>query len=174
MKRWWLVIALMLSLGVNAGILASRLVPPKAEPEAAAASAGEPADATPQRSIPARVFRLADELGLEGARREEFVDLQRRFFSATLEARARLRRSQLRLRQELTAPAPDRRAVDEALEEMAAARGDLERAFVDNLLASRELLDSQQTRRYLRFLGRLRLLREELERRGLRRPGLRP
>jgi len=159
---------LMLSVGVNVGILASRLVPPKSTPKPSPevpAPGGGLADGPPQRPIPPRVYRLADELGLVGESREKFAALQQEFFRTTLEARARLRQGQLRLRRELMAAAPDRGAVDAALEQMAAARSDLERGFADSLLASRELLDPEQTRRYLQFIARLRELagRQALE-----------
>lgn len=189
MKRWWLVIALMLSLGVNLGIVVSRLVPPRDRP-----SGGETADAgtenggpverpaiPPARPMPRVVYRMADELGLEGATRERFVALQRAFLRRTLSAKGEAQRAQERLRLELLAPRPDREAVAESLERMSAARSELEQAFVDNVLDTRELLDPEQTRRFLRMIARLRQAREQLQRRfqrpglpGANRPRLRP
>lgn len=191
MKRWWLVIALMLSLGVNLGIVVSRLVPPRDRPSGgetadAGEEGGETTDAErpvapAERPMPRVVLRMADELGLEGEKRESFVALQRSFLRRTLIARGEAQRAQERLRLELLAPRPDREAVAESLERMSAARTELERAFVDNVLDTRELLDPEQTRRFLRMIARLRHAREQLQRRfqrpglpGANRPRLRP
>ncbi len=181
MKKWWLVIALALSIGANIGILATRLVATRevpARPEVEDAGAGgEVPDAASRplpRRLPPMVLRMADELGLEGERRDAFVANQRQFFKQTLEARARVRQLQLRLRREVTSTEPDRVAVEELLEQLTAARVDLERAFIDNLLDTREILDPEQQRRFQHFLGRLRQARDEMDRRFQRPQGPRP
>ncbi len=172
MKRWWLVIALALSIGANIGILATRLVPARPEVQDVGAEDEGPDVSRPSpRELPRMVLRMTDEMGLEGQRRDAFIANQRKFFQGTLEARARVRRLQFQLRREVTADEPDRKAVEELLEQLTAARIDLERAFIDNLLDTREILDPEQQRRFQRFLGRLRQERDDFDRRFQRPPG---
>lgn len=202
MKRWWLVMALMLSIGVNVGIFASRLLPPKEAPssteapepgqEPPAETGGEPRDpgegppprirdgGPADRPIPRIIHRMADELGLEGEKRGRFVELQMQFLRQTFQNRQQLQRSEMRLRRELMAEPPNRPSVRESLEQMTRARAQMERAFVESVLETRELLDPEQTRKYLHLIGRLRQsgerLRQEQQRRGLRfqQPAFRP
>ncbi len=168
MKRWWLVIALLLSLGANVGILASLAFQ--------ARSAGGPADAAtpPAPDVPAprgerlptrMVHRMADELGLEGEKRAAFVEIQRTFFEQTISARSRMARLQDEIRREITSEDPDREALDALLGELSAAHTDLERAFVNNLLDSREVLDAEQEMRFRHFLRRMRHVRADVEQR---------
>ncbi len=180
MKRWWLVIALLLSVGVNLGILATLAF--QARSDGGDATAGRPAvrgtnleDGVPPGSAgeppsrgdrsPPVIRRMADELGLEGEKRAAFTEVQRTFFEQTLAARSRMARLQREIRGEVTSEAPDRDALDRLLVELSVAHTDLERAFVTNLLDSRELLDSDQEKRFMHFLRRLRQVRGEVERR---------
>ncbi|MCP4661550.1 MAG: hypothetical protein GY856_39620 [bacterium] len=169
MKRWWLIIALLLSIGINVGILASRAWPPRDSSRQAAPSAPGPDRAerpAPQIDrVPPVIYRLVDDLGLRGESRKAFIDIQRRFLERTISARTRVGRLQAELRRELAAAEPDRAAVDEFLDQLGAAYAELERAFVDDLLSSRELLDAEQEKLFLRFLGRIRQHRKEDERR---------
>ncbi len=158
MKRWWLIVVLLLSLGVNLGLLASR-----------AWQRRPPADSPPPATAeepPRFALRMAGELGLEGAERQAFLDRQRRFFEQTLDARDRFGRLQAELRQAVIAENPDREAVDELLAQISTAHVDLERAFVDNLLDTRELLGREQGGRFMRLLQRLRSSRERDRLRG--------
>ncbi len=170
MKRWWLVIALLLSLGINIGLLAGRAFQPRpAEVE----DVEDPVDdgrvempAMPREGrLPPVVHRMADELGLEGAKRDAFVEIQRTFFEQTLTARRRMVQVQGRVRDEITSGEPDREALDALLIELSDAHTALERAFVTNLLDTRELLDPGQERRYMRFLRHMRQVRSEVEKR---------
>ncbi len=165
MKQWWLIIALLLSLGINIGLFAGRFLPAREVPEAAMDP--EPPPPPPGRErdrLPPVARRMADELGLAGEERRAFLDIQRTFFQQTLSARARVGRLQAQVRREMFAEEPDREAIDGLLERIAEAHVDLERAFVDNLLAARELLDPEQEKRYLRFLHRLRQMRNRRDR----------
>ncbi len=187
MKRWWLVIALLLSVGINAGILATLAFQARSPSSGASGSgaSGSGASGTgvedalpseinaggveepaprPERQPPV-IRRMADELGLEGERRAAFIDVQRAFFEQTLDARSRMARLQREIRREVTSGDPDRDVLDRFLVELSAAHTDLERAFVTNLLDSRELLDGDQERRFMHFLRRLRQVRGEVERR---------
>lgn len=100
--------------------------------------------------------RLADHLGLAGERRERFLALQRRFVDAHLEARAERDRLGAALRQELTAEEPDPARIDALIAALGETYLASERATAEVVLASRELLDDEQRRTYLRFLERLR------------------
>jgi hypothetical protein len=100
--------------------------------------------------------RLADHLGLAGERRERFIALQRGFVRAHLEARAERARRGAALRQELMAEEPDRARIDELIAGLGETYLASERATAEVVLASRELLDDEQRRTYLRFLERLR------------------
>ncbi len=199
MRRWWLVIALLLSVGINVGILATLAfqtrstddskvtagTPPEATPPEATPISGSVEDPLPlEGRQPPVIRRMADELGLEGEKRAAFTEVQRTFFEQTLAARSRMARLQREIRGEVTAADPDRAALDQLLVELSAAHTDLERAFVTNLLDSRELLDGDQERRFMHFLRRIRQVRGEVERRfrdrwrgmgeGRDRPGPRP
>ncbi len=161
MSRWWIVIALLLSLGVNAGLLVNRAWQRRGDTSTPVA---EPAgDGGGQ--VPLFVRRMAGELGLRGEQREVFIDRQRLFLEQTLGARERFAELQGELRRQVVAPDPDRAAVEDLLGEIAEAHVDMERAFVDNLLDTRELLDREQEQLYMRMLQRLRQSREDLRHR---------
>ena len=179
MKRWWLVIALLLSVGINIGILATIAFQERSggeapgdtapgttvdpEPPAARFPEGDPVP--PEGRLPPMIRRVADELGLEGGKRAAFLELQRTFFDQTLSARSRMARLQREIRGEVTSAEPDRDALERLLVELSAAHTDLERAFVYNLLAAREILDGEQERRYMHFLHRMRHVRRDVEQR---------
>lgn len=174
-KRWWLVIALVLSVAINVGLL----VAPRVDRGADRAPATDRTISTGDEAIdPAEVpepirriiERMCDELRLDGERRERFAEIQRRFFRDTHEGRERVRRAQAALRAELLSATPERAATEDLLGEFALAQVDLERAFVESFFASIELLDAEQAVRYRRILGHLRNLREARETRGAERP----
>lgn len=192
MKRWWLVIALLLSLGVNAGILATLVLsgrdgraagtgregagPEPARPPAAFPDAGPAGPAAAPPPLPElaerRLERLAAELGLAGPERERFLELQRRM----LVDGARLARErfvlQAELRRELLADEPDRARIDELIGEIAAVFTRLEQSTASAILDTRELLGPEQERRYLAVASQIRprLLRQA-EQTVRRRPG---
>ncbi|HEV7786074.1 MAG TPA: hypothetical protein VGQ28_12100, partial [Thermoanaerobaculia bacterium] len=80
MKRWWLVIVLLLSLGLNVGILAAvaaRRLGPGGPGAKAAGAANQPPDPLP------RLPQLANRLGLEGVERRKFLDIQWNLYQET-------------------------------------------------------------------------------------------
>lgn len=191
MRRWWIGLALLVSLGINLGLLGAIAAgrwadgggeaeaPPAVEPAAGRELPGGFAVEVPEAGSEAEpglrrlrgrasrrgfdgppdgppVGRLADHLGLEGERRERFVELQRGFVESHLEARRERFRLGAELRRELVAERPDRGRVEELLAALAAAHEEDERATAEVILASRELLDEGQRRAYFRFLERLR------------------
>lgn len=162
MRRWWLVLALLLSVGVNLGILGvllvQRLTPRGSRfPELPPARQG--------------VERLADHLELAGGDRERFIALQLDFIETTREARQSMMRLRGALRRELTASRPDRRRVEELLDQTQQVYTRVERAFAAVILDTRELLGPRRDRAYLRFVGRMRAEMLEGRRPGRGRPG---
>ena len=155
MSRWWLVIALLLSVGLNLGILAA----------VAARRGGPPPDARAQKvpeMAPGRdplplLPRLADRLGLEGEKRRKFLDVQWNLFQETSRLRLQLAEVHREIRREVTRDEPDRKRVDQWLAESARIYLAMERSLVNNVLATRELLDPEQERQYMAMISRLRL-----------------
>jgi len=186
-RRWWLWIALLLSLGVNLGILltlaAGGFGPPPggvpAEPNGIENGPRGPRGETPPRGErprrlgegppdePRLLGRLADRLELRGEERDRFLDLQRRFFRRAFEARRQGTRLQAELGLELTAEQPDRQRIEELVDELVATRRQVDRALVATILETRELLDGRAEQEYLAFVRRL---RERPGRQGGRRP----
>ncbi len=189
MRRGWLAVALLVSLGVNLGLLAAAAGGWWAAREAPASEApGEapspppawdgpaPAgDVPPDEELgplpgppgagrhglpgagrnPPPVERLADHLGLEGERRERFLELQRELFRNVLESRRDRARLAAELHRELAAPRPDEARVEALVGELGALYAAGERRTAEAILASRALLDDDQQRRYLQVLRRL-------------------
>lgn len=169
MRRWWLALALLLSLGVNLGILGTLAVQRlRPEPPAAGDPAARPETVPPrpegapgkpppeERPLPPPLLRLTDRLGLEGEERERFLAVQRQFFVATSNERWRLAALHRELRRELFAAAPDRGRIEALLGEIGDTYAALEEAMAQNVLASREILDPEQERQFLELVRRLR------------------
>ncbi len=182
MKQWWLVMALLLSVGINIGILAGRAWPGRGAVDNGGGTVeGPEAEAPPadprtswRGRQPRFVERMATELGLEGEDRERFIERQASFFEQTVTARIQFGRLQNELRRELIEGRSDRDRIDALLEEIAAAHIELERAFVDNLFDTREILTPEQQRRFLYFLHHLRRSGDDVRRRlreEFQRPG---
>ncbi|MEO6191932.1 MAG: periplasmic heavy metal sensor [Thermoanaerobaculia bacterium] len=160
MRRWWLVIALLLSVGLNLGILAaigarrSALFAGKAaRPPLEAGSPGAHPGADP---VP-RLARLADRLKLEGEPRRRFLDIQWNLYQETTRQRLQLNEVHRDLRREMSRPTPDRQRVEGLLNESARIYLALERSLVNNIFATRDLLDPEQQEEYLKIVGRLRV-----------------
>lgn len=187
----WLALALLLSVGVNVGVLAmvliDRLAPVSTveEPEPASSLGADEldgergfADGPPRRGLDGpgpprpgpdprlgegrlilqRFEVLADEMGLEGERRERFLALQYQLLERSVDARRRGRELQRSLQAELLAAEPDRERVEALVDEVAAVRRELDRTLAFTVLESRALIGPEAERAYLRFLGQLRLL----------------
>ncbi len=158
MKRWWLWIALMLSLGVNVGVIFMIAVHRRSPQRLEEAHRTEPARpspvARPGQAPP--LGTLADRLRLRGEARDRFLEAQREFFAEVTNRRLELATLRQELRRELISPTPDRQRIDRILERTAAATAALDGAFVENVLVVRRILGPRQQRAYFRFLNRLR------------------
>jgi hypothetical protein len=161
-RRWWLVLALLLSLGLNVGILAAigarramLLARPNAarQQQEAAGGAGNPNNADP---VP-RLTRLANRLKLEGDQRRKFLDIQWNLYQETSRQRLQLNEIHRALRRELTHPVPDRQRVEALLNESSATYLALERSLVNNVFATRDLLGAEKEADYLKIVGSLRV-----------------
>ncbi len=155
MIRWWLVIALLLSVGLNVGILAT---------VAARRNAPPPEDRVPKTPeiAPGKdplplLPRLADRLGLEGEVRRKFLDIQWNLFQETSRLRLQLGEVHREIRREVTRDEPDDRRIDQLLTESSRIYLALERSLVSNVLATRKLLDADQERQYMILISRLRI-----------------
>ena len=156
MKRGLLVLALVLSVGVNLGLLGAAVMRHRRSDhgdwmhdrfrdrvrEGEGGRFGDPG------------ARLADRLHLEGDVRQRFLARQRELAAKARELRPRIGELERELRRELTSPEPDRERVAAIPGELAAAQSELERAFADSVLQTRELLDGEAEREYLRFVER--------------------
>ncbi len=149
MRRWWPLLALLLSVGLNLGLLIDLAL-------------SSPAVARTQQEAlrPAaagRLQQLADRLGLEGPARRRFIERQRQFFSETAAPRVRLPEIRKEVRAELIRPHPDQARLDELLREGAGIYLGLEQSVVSNVLDSRALLTPDQDQRYVDLVSRLAL-----------------
>ena len=158
MKRWWLVIALLLSLGVNAGILVTLMAHRWGVRQAQKALAEKPIPLSngQEGGQPQKIIRLADQLGLEGDLRHRFISLQGSFFAETLRLRTEQAEIQRELRREAASPSPNQARIDSLLQESGRIFLGLEQALVKNVLDSRRLLNPEQDRKFLKILARLR------------------
>jgi hypothetical protein len=159
MSRWWLVIALLLSVGLNVGILAAIGARRAATPGPQGARPENQADAAkPANNDPVpRLARLADRLKLEGETRRKFLDIQWNLYQETTRLRLDLGEVHRALRRELTRPDADRQRVEGLLAESSRLYLALERSLVNNVFATRELLGPEKEAEYLKVVGRLRV-----------------
>jgi len=175
MSRRWLGLLLLLSVGVNVGILSvlalerlragevATAAPPAGEPPA-----GPPFDPLPGVGAPGRegdgippalgwrLRQLSDRLGLEGEQAKEFLEIQRRFFLATRQRRARILDLQERFRRELGAPEPSRERVEALVGQLGEELAGLDAELASSVLETRTLLGPEKEQEYLRILARLR------------------
>src|SRR6185312_849142 len=146
MERGWLVIVLLLSPGLHVGILAAvaaRRLGPGGAGAKAPGAANQPPDPLP------RLPQLANRLGLEGEERRRFLDVQWNLYQETSHLRLQLGEVHRDLRRELIRPEPDKAQVDRLLAESARIYLTLERALVNNVLATRERLGPDREKEYL-------------------------
>jgi Spy/CpxP family protein refolding chaperone len=166
MRRNWLLLALLLSVGINCGLVGMGIARHRLMERGSRADRGErphgehlrgdrPMD---DRSPGGRPFggeRLADRLELTGEARENFLRLQRELAERVHAARLGIEEARRGLRRELVSAEPDRTRVEELLSAIQREQDGLDRALVANVLAAREMLDPEAEREYLRFVERI-------------------
>jgi hypothetical protein len=157
MKRWWLIIALLLSVGLNLGILVAIGARLATRPRPAPRPPEQRQEANPQGDPVQRISRLADHLRLEGETRRKFIDLQWNLFQETTRLRLQLGEVHRETRRELTRGGADRQKIDGLLAESSRLYLALERTLVDNVYATRGLLGPEKEREYLKMISRLRV-----------------
>jgi hypothetical protein len=155
MKRWWLVIALLLSVGLNVGILSAIMVARIKNPPVP--RGGKPPAANQNADPLPRLPQLANRLGLEGEERRKFLDIQWNLYQETSHLRLQLGEVHRDLRHELIQSPPNRARVDQLLQESSRIYLALEKSLVGNILATRELLGPEKEKQYLRLIGQLRI-----------------
>jgi len=154
-KRWWLVIALLLSVGVNVGVLSILAIQRSHGPRHAKRSVVR--SATPFE-------KAADRLHLQGDKRQRFIVIHRTFFAQTRKAQARMEVLRRQLRRELSAGHPDEEKIERIVTTMGGHYAELDRMVVKTVLESRAILNRRQEQAYLKMLSRLRAA-------AMRRPG---
>jgi Spy/CpxP family protein refolding chaperone len=173
-KRWWVVILLLLSVGLNIGLLAQRgRERNERDARREARQAEERKDPAGAESREARnrqrmkrlLDRMVEEVGVAGEQRDQFVAIQEGFFDRTLATRQRLRQGQRALRDNLSSPQPDRALAEKQAAEIAEAQKEIEAAFIDNFFATSAILDQDQQHRYRSLVAELRRLRWDRGRR---------
>jgi hypothetical protein len=148
-RRWWLVIALVLSIGMNLGLLVALAL--------SSPAVLQRQQAAMRPAAPGRLAQLADRLGIEGEVRQRFLQRQRRFFAETAAPRARLPEIRKEVRAELVRSQPDPARIDELLREASGIFLMLERELVANVLDSRRMLPPEAEARYVDLIKRLQL-----------------
>lgn len=143
MKRWWFVVVLALSLGMNVGIV-STLVIRHWQPK-------PPTVDSPGRALE----QLVGQLGLEGEPRARFVAIQKKFYEQGRRNHRSQRAAQARLKRLLSAPQPNRQRIEGVIDELAALHGERHRLLAEAVLRSSEVLDRRQLNVYRRFLSRV-------------------
>lgn len=154
MKRAWIWIALLLSLGVNIGVLAT---------VGTARYRSRPRVDRSRFEGPPPFARMADHLDLEGEARAQFLEIQQVLFQTTRQHRGDLEALRGELRREATSENPDPARVEQLLAESGEVNRDLDRAMVESVLATRGVLTPVQQQRFFTVLDRLQA--------GGRRPG---
>lgn len=163
MRRNWLFLALLLSVGVNCGLLGMgimrhRMLSGMPSGMNSGGDRGDLRDRGGRDERPAgrQGARLADHLELEGEQRERFLGLQRQLAERVHAGRRRIDDSRRELRRELASAEgePDRARVDGLLVAIGREQDALDRALVENVLAVRELFAGETEREYLRFVER--------------------
>ena len=147
MNRSWLWVALLLSLGINIGVLATI---------GTARSRGKERIERSRVDGQPPFARMADHLELEGEVREQFMEIQQELFQTTRRRREHLEDLRGQLRREVTSNDPDSAVVEQLLAELSEVSQDLDRAMVESVLATRRMLSPEQQRSYFQILDRLR------------------
>lgn len=143
-RRRWLVMALLVSLGMNLGLVLSALLAPT---KARAARGGA------SLAVETGVEKVADELGLTGAERRQFVERHRQFLDEARGPRERARRLRSELTQELFARPANQARIDELVAALGVELARFESDTARLVLEVQQLLPAERHPAYRRFLA---------------------
>ncbi|HVT58144.1 MAG TPA: periplasmic heavy metal sensor [Thermoanaerobaculia bacterium] len=149
MRRWWLAIALLLSVGMNLGLFVAMAL---SRPEFLRTQ-----EAVLRPGNPGQLWRLADRLGLKGEARERFLERNRRFWKETAGPRQRLPEIRKLVRAELIRDHPDPARLEALQREAADLFLTLERSLTETVLDSRAMLSPEEERRYIDLIAHLQI-----------------
>lgn len=167
MRRWIPVVLLLLSVGLNIGLLAQRGREKRERQERREArlearqnpGSAESRAARERPMLKRLLARMVEEVGVQGEQRGKFVAIQESFFDRTLATREKLRQGQRALRDNLSSPQPDRGLAESQAAGIAAAQKEIEAAFIESFFATSAILDPEQRQRYSKLVSELRRLR---------------
>lgn len=103
-----------------------------------------------------RLEILADRLGVVGAARARFLEIQVRMFEETSARRFEVQRLRRAVQIEMLAELPDRSRVEQLLAQVAERQAELDRKTFAAILEARDLLPATSRRMYVEFIGRIR------------------
>ncbi len=150
MSRWWLLL-LVLSLGLNTGLLwrvLERRPEPLPPPEQAARGRAEGGVEWEKRAE-ARHRRLADRIGLDPLRRARFLDIRREAVPTLLSLRQDVREARHELHGVLREAPSDTQRLHSCLARLAAAQGRVDSLVVSNMRRELGLLEPREREIYL-------------------------
>lgn len=150
MRRAGLVMALLLSVGINLGLVLSALL------ATARSSDSRPASHSGTFIEGGRLPRLADELGLAGEGRQRFIARHQRYFNEARQPREKLRELRAALSQELFANPVDEAKVDALVKSIHQELTRFDELTVRLVLDVRLLLPADRQDTYRSFVDRLR------------------
>ena len=154
------------------GVQPSSQQPVRTEPEeraAAAAAQPPPRAVRPVQQRPMEFDRLAERLGLEGEQRQRFLLLHARLGRRVRQLGPRLQQLRRELFQELTASPVDEERIRQLVTQLGRGNVEVERTLVQVVLETRQMLNEEQQRLYVRFLQtRMGSLMQALNRGGNR------
>lgn len=161
MRRWGLIVGLLVSLGLNVGILVTLVVLRTSRPSSPPEEQPRPPFAAP---------------GLEAPAQEKFLDGQRAFMHSLMSERHEIETLRREVRRELLADSPDETRLEALVTELSERTSALERRFVDHVLRSRAALGPDDERKYVEMLRRMPELRDRpgpmMDRRRPGQPGM--
>jgi len=156
MKRGWFLV-LAVSIGLNAGLLASAFVAERwrADPiprpflcPPGDHGPGRPCEIERGDFARHRLRRLADRLRLDAAQRSRMSAVIEEIMPLVIEERERVQETRLALREEYAKPEPDRPRVRSIVRELNGRQARLDSLVAESMLREADLLTPEQRARY--------------------------
>ena len=144
MKRRWLIPLLLLSLGLNVGLLVVRFAPPRHR--------RPPPPPGMSDVLRVHLSRMTEDLGLSDEQRQDLQVVYDETFTKILEATARTRQTREELATYYVGPQFDTEELERILGRLNAAYGELDSLVSGTILREAAILTSEQRRRYLEVM----------------------